>query len=62
LRHAAISPSDCGSQALAAKSKIGLGFRLGKAEPVGNAEMRAGDGLDTVLGEEPVLSRVDASV
>jgi len=44
-----MSPFDCGSQA---QVEHRLGCRLGKAEPVSNIEMRAGDGFDTALGEE----------
>jgi hypothetical protein len=51
-----MSPFDCGSQA---QVEHRLGCRLGKAEPVSNIEMRAGDGFDTALGEEAVLGRVD---
>ena len=51
-----MSPFDCGSQA---QVEHRLGCRVGKAEPVSNIEMRAGDGFDTALGEEAVLGRVD---
>ena len=51
-----MSPFDCGYQA---QVEHRLGCRLGKAEPVSNIEMRAGDGFDTALGEEAVLGRVD---